>query len=378
MKRDMEHLDLQEAFRPMPEDCRDALMRAARSVREEEKMKRATLRTVLIAALIIVATTAMALASGKIFGWIDFFGTDYGTLVPKAAQEIMQNTEKQSGQALGAAVFTPYELYADKNIAMSAVEVRLAEGENGLLCGDDPFSPLCANGENGKAAAVRLGVEPMTTWIDAAKQLGLPLYSAEAMIEAPAEYSTGEMMGDPMFNEDGSVICFSVQPLNGKIKDEKLNCQVYLRVSKINLENAEEQEALQDRMDISIPLAAPIETIDYDIKEEYISYGMRLDSVRGELTPAGLYLYADFTAQNDMTVEQYYERGQIMPMWLDENGSRYSSGMSGSYFLDTDEWPKLHTMGMISVDSIPDRLILTLEDDNLGDGDPAPRVTLNK
>ena len=105
---------------------------------------------------------------------------------------------------------------------------------------------------------------------------------------------------------------------------------------------------------------------------------MKLDSVYGELTPAGLYLYADFTAQDDMTVEQYYEKGQVLPMWFDENGQYYDFGMNGTYILDTDAWPTLHTMGLISVDSIPDTLVLALEDDNLGGGEPAPRITLTK
>ena len=378
MKRDIEKLNLLDAFSPIPDDCRDALMNAARSVKEEEKMKRATLRTVLIAALIIIATTAVALASGKVFGWIDFFQTENGTLVPKAAQEIMQSTEKQEGHTLDAAVFTPHELYADKNIVMTAVKVQLAEGEKGLLCGGDPFDPIGANGENGKAAAARLGVDPMSTWADAAKQLGLPLYSANAMVEAPAEYATGELMGDPMFNEDGSVTCFSVQPLNGKADGEKIDCDIFLELSRINPDDMEDRASSQDRMQVSVPLSAPIETITYDLKEEYVSYGMRLDGVRGELTPAGLYLYADFTAQDDMTVEQYNEKGQVLPMWFDENGNRYSFGMNGSYFVDTDEWPLLRTMGMISVDGIPDTLILALEDDNLGGGAPAPHITLHK
>ena len=51
MKRDPDELNLRDAFRPIPDACRDALMDAARSVREEEKMKRFTFRTVLIVAL---------------------------------------------------------------------------------------------------------------------------------------------------------------------------------------------------------------------------------------------------------------------------------------------------------------------------------------
>ncbi|MBQ7519498.1 MAG: hypothetical protein IJU12_04195 [Clostridia bacterium] len=378
MKRIMDDVNLRNAFRPMPDACYDALMDAARSVREEEKMKRTAFRTVLIVALILILTTAAALASGKIFGWTDFFGSSYGTQVPKAAQEIMQHTEKQESKTLGGIIFTPHELYADKNIVMAAVEARLPEGEKGLVCGDDPFGIIGANQDNGKAVAEKLGIDPMITWVEAAKQLNVPLYSAEALLEVPLAYYGSEMMSDPMFNEDGSLTYFSVQPLNGKASGERFDCQLYLRVARINLENVDGSSSESDYMDISIPLAVPTETVTYDLKEDYLSYGMKLESVYGELTPAGLYLYADFTAQDDMTVEQYYEKGQVMPMWFDENGQPYPFGMNESYIMDTEEWPILHTMGLISVDSIPDTLVMALEDDNLGSGEPAPRITLIK
>ena len=58
MKTNMDDLDLREAFQPMPETCRDALMRAARSVKEEKSMKRNIARTVLITALILAVIAA--------------------------------------------------------------------------------------------------------------------------------------------------------------------------------------------------------------------------------------------------------------------------------------------------------------------------------
>ena len=62
MKRDMDNLDLRAAFRPMPEECHAALMDAARSVKEEKEMKRASFRVVLIAAMIIMSMMAVAFA----------------------------------------------------------------------------------------------------------------------------------------------------------------------------------------------------------------------------------------------------------------------------------------------------------------------------
>ena len=78
MKRDMENLNLRNAFKPTPDKCHNALMTAARSVKEEEPVKRATIRTILIAACIILATMAIAVAATNSFGWKDFFEIFYG------------------------------------------------------------------------------------------------------------------------------------------------------------------------------------------------------------------------------------------------------------------------------------------------------------
>ena len=66
MKRDLEHLDLKQAFHPVPEACRRALMDAARSVREEKPVKRVSYRAALIAAVILLAAMAVAYAA---VGW---------------------------------------------------------------------------------------------------------------------------------------------------------------------------------------------------------------------------------------------------------------------------------------------------------------------
>ena len=83
MKREQSSYDLRKAFAPMPEECRQALMDAARSVKEEKPTKRASSRAILIAAIIIVATMAAAFAATQL-GWVDFFGSNYGVTVPQS------------------------------------------------------------------------------------------------------------------------------------------------------------------------------------------------------------------------------------------------------------------------------------------------------
>ena len=40
--------------------------------------------------------------------------------------------------------------------------------------------------------------------------------------------------------------------------------------------------------------------------------------------------------------------------------------------------PKVSMLGMISVDEIPDTLVMALEDDNAPDNGSAPRITLTR
>ena len=68
MKRDMDSINLRGAFAPMPEETRNALMNTARSVKEEEPVRRAAISTLCIAVCIIIAATAVAMAAGSIFG----------------------------------------------------------------------------------------------------------------------------------------------------------------------------------------------------------------------------------------------------------------------------------------------------------------------
>ena len=88
MKRTENDLHFDKAELPMPKDCYDALMNAARSVKEEEPMKRASFRAVLIAAIILIATTAAAFAAQQL-GWIEFLFKQYDIAVPQTAEEAL-------------------------------------------------------------------------------------------------------------------------------------------------------------------------------------------------------------------------------------------------------------------------------------------------
>ena len=79
MKRNLDELNIRNAFAQEPAACHDALMNAACSVKEEKPVKKASFRVALVVALMIVATMAVAVAAGNLLGWSEFFDGQYGT-----------------------------------------------------------------------------------------------------------------------------------------------------------------------------------------------------------------------------------------------------------------------------------------------------------
>ncbi|MDO5435073.1 MAG: hypothetical protein Q4G19_01745 [Clostridia bacterium] len=367
MKRDMDDLNLRDAFGPMPEETRDLMMNTARSLKEEEPVKKATFRTVLIAACIIMATMAAAVAAGSVFGWTDFFKNDYGAELPKTAQEIMASCEPVSWQE-GDVVFTVRERYSDPRLAMISVEARLAEGVEGILAADDFTDAIGAYGENSAAVAQRLGVDPSMTWAEAAKQLNLPLYSVRAALEIPSELWGGEQYEDPMFNEDGSLTYFSLQPLNGQVSDEEINAKVYLRTKLVNLEDAEDDtNVTKEYVDLPIHTEKSIAMAQYIIPEgTKVLDAFRIDSIQAELLPSGLHFTANLTALDSATQELAFDK--LFVKIVKENGEDYPTGitLSGG-FSNLDTWPQIPYTQMISVDQMPEMIRLVFPDANGND-----------
>ena len=366
--------DLRPAFPDMPEDCRDALLRAARSVREERKMKKFTLRTALIAALLIIVTMTAAVAATDALGWTDFFSLYDNTAVPKAAQEIMNATEIKTFE-VGNLTFTVKQLLCDGHLAMSATDIRTTDGSAALFC-CDPGDSLGCNGENGSALAKRLGLPPETTYTEAAKQLSLPLYWPRAILIPAEEYDGGEGMEDPLWNEDNTMTYFSMAYLDqDKTKElDVLPAEILLRVSQIDPETMEEIEDTHTRIvqrePIEIPIQGVISEKDYAPAEPFTLNGYALLSVHAEQTVCGLYLDRTYTAdeklrdvfENDPDATWDITLSLWKGEWLRENGEPFPGGISLTGEYDDKDFPILHFRDMISVDEMPDTLIL--ETDN--------------
>ena len=359
MKRDMKEIDLQNAFWPMTNECHDRLTTALSGLREEQPVKRFTARTVLIAACIIVALMAVAYAAGQIFGWNDFYSIFYGTKVPKAAVEILESTEKQNF-VVGPAAFTVQQLYADSHTAMASVKISMTDGSRALMTmSGSQYDSIDAGGENGEKYAESLGLDPSTNWISAAEELNCPLYIMRGILDLDSDYWGGEAMEDVLYNDDGSMTYYSMQMLDSKKVGDELPLKFFLRVAEVDPQTGEEkEEVLIERPELNIRVSKPTDTVTYSLPEPYTVSGLTLDAVYGELTPAGLYLFTDFTAGEEADMDAFG-----CPQWFDADGNEYPWGLNLSYDINVDNWPKVSMMGLISVDSIPEKLIMSMKDE---------------
>ena len=244
MKRGMEEFNLRNAFAQEPERCHQALMNAARSVREDEPVKKYTLSTVLIAAVLIIAMMAAALAAtgGGLTNW---FKRYYHTDVPKAAQDILSSTEKSVLEA-GPVVFTVNELLCDGKIAYLTVQARLKEEGGALLY---PASGDCFE-RIGEMTAQKLNhpdVNAQSTYLEAAQRTGLPLWCTDAWLEVDNYNLVDFEMCDGTVLEDGSLLMVRMLYFNEPYAADTLPVEVMVQADELELETLEYMEGSRER-----------------------------------------------------------------------------------------------------------------------------------
>lgn len=356
MKRDMNDLDLRGAFTPMPEECHRALMSAANSVKEEEPVKKASYRAVLIAAVIIVASMAVAFAAQQL-GWVDFYQNYDGVPVPKAAEEILNATKPQSYQ-VGPMTFTYKQLLADGRIALSTADIVLTDGSEAL------YTPDMEIGESMDALSdtvlKKYGLESGTTWLEAAKQLNLPLYGVRALIEVEGQYSAGWAMEDPMWNEDGSIVFFSMPATNPETAKGVLPVTMYMAVTKYDPATGEALDNWVQREESEIAVSAMLAEKSYQFEGEVTFGGLTLTGVRAEQYVTGVYVFTSFTVPEGMSEEAATDAAYNVEL-CDSEGNRLPGGISLSGELKTDAFPAIVLESMISAEELPDSI--TLADD---------------
>ena len=242
MKRDFDNLDLRAAFRAEPESCHRALMDAARSVREERQtMRKFSLRTVIIAAVVALSMMTTAFAAGELLGWTDYF-ENWGIHTTPGMRGAMQMSPKT--YEVGPLTFTVQEAVSDNRFALMSTQVATTDGSPALMTmfADDPVG---AYADRSRVLMKALGLEDKKqACYEAGAAKGIPVYSVRAIIEVDEQYNGGEGMEDILWDEDASAIYFSQQSLNADKIGETLPVTVFLRVAQVDETGEEVQKCM--------------------------------------------------------------------------------------------------------------------------------------
>lgn len=319
MKRSFDDIHFRDAFRPIPDKCRDALMAAALSVEDsqpERPVKRLSLRTALIAAVILLAFAAAAFAAARLLGWTDYYAQRMGVDVPDAARQALEETEPVAFE-LGPMTFTFSQLMSDGHIALSGATVAVTDGSEALLADDSNFYEAVDSLTD--TVRERYDLSSGIPWTEAAMETGLPLYGVRALIEPEEAYFTGESMEDALWNEDGSLSYFNLCLLKPEAIEDELPLNLYLSVIHFDPESGEEIERWTQRMPYTLSVLPLLEERTYQPEGDAALGGFALQNVRAERYATGVYFTAFFTAPDGMTKQEAREALYAMYITYDED-----------------------------------------------------------
>ena len=367
MKRDMENLNLRDSFKPTPDKCHDALMTAARSVKEEEPVKKFTVSTALIVVLIVIATLTTALAASVLLGWTDFYSFE----IPKTAQEILNATEPKDYQ-VGPITFTVNELLTDGHIALCSATSHVTDGSSAVLS-EEVYDAVGANGDNGEALAQKWNLSPDTRWIDAAHIMNLPFYRVSISVNVPEECHDGEDMGDAMWDEKGNCVSYYMAALNSLHVGETLPIKLHFQVWEYDPQSIEPSSVMEDVVDeakqinhwedtfeITLTVPAPIAEKTYWPVEPFdFENGLTLNSVTAQQTVAGAYVVGQFTLRDGFNFNDAYS-GELD--FLDATGEEITWGMAESGIIEYDQLPKVEWGAMLNLEILPEEIVVSLDE----------------
>lgn len=321
---------------------------------KEIKVKKKLSLGMILAITLALATMAVAFAAQQL-GWVDFFGGNYGIAVPKAAQEALDATKPQQFQ-VGPMTFTFNQLLTDKRIVMSSAEIHTTDGSEVLYADDtNVYEAVDAIGDT---VLNRYKLKSGVNWLEAAKQLNLPLYGIRALVEIGADYGDGSAMEDAMWNDNGSIVYFNMPMLTPKSVKNELPVTLYMAVTQFDPNTGDVIDEWRIREDATLSVSPLLAEKTYLPEGNAELDGMRLVSVHAEQYVTGIYLTSTFTVPEGMAADE--ARDALYGLTLcDSDGNALPEGLNLSSYAFTDDLPTAELEIMTSLEALPDSLIVT-------------------
>jgi hypothetical protein len=308
----------------------------------------------VFAIVLILTTVAVAIAATQL-GWVDYFGAMQGITVPKTAQEALNATAPLKFQ-VGPMTFTFNQLLTDKRIVMSSAKVHTTDGSEVLYA--DDTNVYEAVDAISSTVLERYNLDSGLSWLDAAKQLNLPLYGVRALAEIGEEYGEGSAMEDAMWNEDGSIVYFNMPMLTPKSVKDELPVTLYMSVTQFDPSTGDTIGKWQTRENITLPVAPLLAEKTYLPEGDAELDGMKLSSVYAEQYVTGIYLTSTFTVKEGTTADSAMSALYNLTL-CDGEGNTLPAGLNMSGSALTDELPTVKLETMTSAETLPDSMIVT-------------------
>ncbi|MGN0755207.1 MAG: hypothetical protein ACI4ME_12195 [Aristaeellaceae bacterium] len=351
MKKPQDDLNLRSAFREEPERCHRALMDAARSVKEEdEPMRKHSMRTVLIAAVVALSMLTTAFAAGELLGWTDYLSRMFGIHISPQLHSAMQ-IDPQTYQ-VGPLTFTVNEAVSDNRMVMVSAKIAPTDGSMALLTQfeDDTIG---AYGEERSGVLMQLlGVEDKRQpCCQVAAQKGIPMYAVRVAIEVDEAIGGGEGMEDLMWDGEGHVAYFSSSTLNPDTVGQEVPATLFLRVAQVD-ENGEVTEKWVTREPMTISVGQKLAEKNYVPETPYTYQGSQLMGIHAELYVTGAYLTCIWQMPEGAE-EEVWQFVDMMNM-TDGQGHAFENGISLSAACNVDNYPIVLVEDMINAEALPE------------------------
>lgn len=345
--------NLRSAFPEMPQECYDALMRTVRSVKEEDPMKKLTLRTALIVTALIVATMAVALAASQL-GLKDLLGDSNQYYLPEKAQTVLSETPQKTFD-LGPVSITLRETLADGRLVYMNTQAAAKEKKALVMDWTQEMDEVISSED-----AKYLGVQEGLTFQEAAQAADVPLYMVRSYLslENP-DCLTGEEMADYVRGEDGVVLSVNMLQTFPDQVGDTLKGSINLTVTQLDAAtgNPMADNAWKLEEAIEIPVNGVTAEKTYACPDGMMAGAYTLESISAQQTAAGVYLTATLKAGEAALQDEVWALYDQLQL-LDENGQTIPDGISFTGSLVDEAWPTVTLERMVGLDALPQSLMV--------------------
>ena len=349
--------ELKTMFGETPDSFRLAVQRAVDKKEAQPMKKRMTVRAILIAAVIIVATMAVAYAVGTGMGLTDFLGIFHENVqVPSGVKQVLDSTVQQHWQ-VGPLTLTLKQSIADGHFVCLVTSAAPTDGTQAVCItnsaeADYPF-------EDSHRVERTWGMAADATPQQVAREKGLKLYRVSARMDG-LECSEIEM--EACIYDDDGMLNYVDQAITRPAEvGEELRLDMFLRVEELDVDTLEVKQgcdwSLTPMPEVVVPVQKAIATRTYVPQEEGKIGSFTLNKVVAEQMQTGVYVTAYLTMDDaNARPDELYNNETLV--YTDMQGNPFPGGMSLSGNFNMDHLPQVEETDMLGLDSLPEEMLL--------------------